>query len=61
MEFSICESLGIPYSEFIKLPDWERTGWKMFHLVKGKRAAMWQQAAEAKALAQANAPKVRSR
>jgi hypothetical protein len=61
MEFSICESLGIPYSEFIKLPDWERTGWKMYHLVKGKRATLWQDYAKRQAEIQANAPKVKGR
>ncbi len=48
MEFSTCESLGIPYSEFMNLPAWEKTGWKIFYLVKGKRERMWRDEAERK-------------
>lgn len=46
MEFSTCERLGVPYSEFVKLPDWERRAWQLYYMVKNKKMQKQREAAE---------------
>lgn len=59
MDFELCESMGMSYSRFLKLPEWEKKGWRCYVLVKGKRAEKMHKEAERKANQPRHTPKVR--
>ncbi len=46
MDFSLCLQMGIPYSELLRLSEWERRGWQLYYMVKNKKMQKQREAAE---------------